>query len=431
MQKTDEWDEHDKFKELCALAQCKALNFREQIALDRHLKLCASCRSIYDEYCAISEQGMAVLLADDDIAAEANRWDSRATRESLMDSILKPRRERARVIKLGSSKSHSQSAWISSRKAWVLVSLAACAVMAVTVGAYRLGERSNVLMPHSPAELVVKKQVPEAPKASSGNVLTAQAAQIARLERQIADEREQVAQLREASSVAQQRVNELQAASGQEDASLQQLTAQRDQLANRLAESEKAYEILKSDYSNLRAEHNRYLLQAAAMESDMQDLQAKNRDQAQRLKDDEQYLAADRDIRELMGARKLYIADVFDVDSESRTRKPFGRVFYTQNKSLLFYAYDLEHQPGVQNTSVFQVWGQRDAESNGDAKPMNLGILYMDSESNRRWVLRSDDPRQLSEIDAVFVTVEPHGGSQKPTGKPLLYALLRKEANHP
>jgi hypothetical protein len=167
------------------------------------------------------------------------------------------------------------------------------------------------------------------------------------------------------------------------------------------------------------------------METEVEDMQTKNQDQERRLNDDEKLLAADRDIRELMGARKLYIADVFDVDSESHTRKPFGRVFYTQDKSLLFYAYDLEHKPGVQNTSVFQVWGQRDGESNSESKPMNLGILYMDSESNRRWVLRSEDPRQLAEIDAVFVTVEPHGGSQKPTGKPLLYALLRKEANHP
>jgi hypothetical protein len=55
----------------------------------------------------------------------------------------------------------------------------------------------------------------------------------------------------------------------------------------------------------------------------------------------------------------------------------------------------------------------------------------MDSESNRRWVLKINDPKQLAEIDAVFVTIEPRGGSQKPTGKPFLYALLRKEANHP
>jgi hypothetical protein len=65
------------------------------------------------------------------------------------------------------------------------------------------------------------------------------------------------------------------------------------------------------------------------------------------------------------------------------------------------------------------------------ASPTNLGILYMDNESNRRWMMRFDDPRRLAEIDAVFVTVEPHGGSQKPTSKPFLYALLRSEANHP
>src|SRR3974390_1910418 len=117
-----------------------------------------------------------------------------------------------------------------------------------------------------------------------------------------------------------------------------------------------------------------------------------------------------------MEARKLYIADVFYVDSGSRTRKPFGRVFYTQNKSLVFYAFDLDRQPGVKNASAFQVWGQRDAEEQN--RGTNLGILYMDSESNRRWVLKIDDPKQLAEIDAVFVTIEPRGGSQKPTGKP-------------
>jgi hypothetical protein len=62
---------------------------------------------------------------------------------------------------------------------------------------------------------------------------------------------------------------------------------------------------------------------------------------------------------------------------------------------------------------------------------MSLGVLYLDSESNRRWGLRLDDAKQLAEIDAVFVTVEPHVGNPKPTGKPSLYALLLKEANHP
>jgi hypothetical protein len=132
-----------------------------------------------------------------------------------------------------------------------------------------------------------------------------------------------------------------------------------------------------------------------------------------------------------MSARNLYIADVFDVDSSSRTRKPFGRIFYTQGKSLLFYAFDLDRQPRVKETSTFQAWGQKETVQGETARPLDLGILYLDSESNRRWVLRFDDPQTLAEIDAVFVTVEPRGGSRKPTGRPFLFAMLRKEANHP
>ena len=191
-----------------------------------------------------------------------------------------------------------------------------------------------------------------------------------------------------------------------------------------------AYEDGQKELATIQNERDKALLQLASFESSIDELRAANHDQERRLKDDEQYLAADRDIRELMGARKLYIADVFDVDSGSRTRKPFGRVFYTENKSLIFYAFDLDREPGIKN-ATFQVWGEKDAAQGEKAHPLNLGILYMDSESNRRWVLRFDDPKQLAEIDAVFVTVEPHGGSRKPTSKPFLYALLRKEANHP
>jgi len=209
------------------------------------------------------------------------------------------------------------------------------------------------------------------------------------------------------------------------------VSRQRDNLRMQLQQAEQSYQSEQVELATLRSEHDRTLLKVATLESKIDDLAASNHELERRLTDDDQFLASDRDIRELMGARKLYIADVFDVDSRSRTRKPFGRVFYTQNKSLIFYAFDLDREPGVKNASIFQVWGQKDSELTGKQRATNLGILYMDSETNRRWVLRLDDPKQLAEIDAVFVTVEPHGGSPKPTGKPLLYALLRKEANHP
>jgi len=40
----------------------------------------------------------------------------------------------------------------------------------------------------------------------------------------------------------------------------------------------------------------------------------------------QELLAHDRDIRELMGARDLYIAEVFDVAKNGATQKSYGRV---------------------------------------------------------------------------------------------------------
>jgi len=62
---------------------------------------------------------------------------------------------------------------------------------------------------------------------------------------------------------------------------------------------------------------------------------------------------------------------------------------------------------------------------------LNLGVMYVDNSSNKRWVLRFDDPKALEEINAVFVTVEPNGGSRVPRGQQVLFAYLKEEPNHP
>ena len=134
----------------------------------------------------------------------------------------------------------------------------------------------------------------------------------------------------------------------------------------------------------------------------------------------QELLAHDRDIRDLMGARDLYVAEVYDVERTGETKKPYGRVFYTKGKSLIFYAYDLDQQPGVKNASTFQAWGRRGPDWQ---QALNLGIFYVDNSSNKRWVLRFDDPKALAKIDAVFVTVEPNGGSQRPSKKPSVVCL--------
>jgi anti-sigma-K factor RskA len=432
MHESEPVNDHQKFKELAALAHARGLTVSERIELKRHLQLCEACRTISGEYALLGSQGMAFLAADCGHVSEAEAWDYRGAKEELFSRIRESEPSEA-VLAL--QPRAGRAFWPRNWGArWIAATATACLLAGVGTGAYQLGSRRQagrarisavVSLAPSPLQQLASE------KKTADDLLVAQTAQISRLQKQILDEQRDLAGLRAALRVVENHSSELSTANSRGETQYRQVSEQRDSLAAQVRDAEKAYQNLQLEFTSLRAEHDRALLHTASLESKIDELSAATRDQDRRLKDNEQYLASDRDIRELMGARKLYIADVFDVDSGSRTRKPFGRVFYTQNKSLIFYAFDLDHQPGVKNASAFQVWGQRDAELSVKSHPMNLGILYMDSESNRRWVLRWDDPKQLAEIDAVFVTVEPHGGSQKPTGKPFLYALLRKEANHP
>jgi hypothetical protein len=433
MNKNERLDDHQKFKELAALAQRGALSDHERLQLNRHLRVCDSCQQAYAEYALISAKGMPFLAAayrQDDEGLDWLDWDDRAVRSKLL--------ARVRGVEQSSSAGPKASEVLRMRgpffprtmaTRWA-VPIAASVLVAAALGAYRLGDHTRFVREQGQAALAVSHFRPVSEKMTTDDV-AAQAAQISRLQLHLSSDQQEVARLRDALHASEVRTTALSTAKTAQEEEFRRMSEQRDKLASQLHDAEQAYQIVQAELTTLRAEHDRVLLRTTSLQGKVDELTVSVNDQERRLKDDEQYLSSDRDIRELMGARKLYIADVFDVDSGSRTRKPFGRVFYTQSKSLIFYAFDLDRQPGVKTASAFQVWGQRDAESDEKNRAMNLGILYMDSESNRRWVLRLDDPKQLAEIDAVFVTVEPHGGSQNPTGKPFLYALLRREANHP
>ena len=169
-------------------------------------------------------------------------------------------------------------------------------------------------------------------------------------------------------------------------------------------------------------------VQLAALEAKVRELTDAMHQRDQDVAHDHELLDHDRDIRDLMGARDLYIAEVYDVAKTGDTQKPFGRVFYTKGKSLIFYAYDLDQQPGIKSASTFQAWGRRGPDRQ---QAVNLGILYQDNANKKRWVVKSNDPKTLAHIDGVFVTMEPRGGSSHPSGTPLLFTYLRIEPNHP
>jgi uncharacterized protein YdcH (DUF465 family) len=431
MHKNGRFEEHERFKELGALAhggECSKSELRE---LKSHLRSCNLCRDASDEYSLIVREGLPFLAANPNYTPETESWNQNSSWNRLRSRVREAGQLEFSRRSIPESGKGFPSFWFGPMPEWTVPAAVAVVLIAVAAGAYRLGSSALINPALQRPAPSARLQEADIQRNSIAVALASQAEQLWQSREKVSKSQQEIARLRTALQVAEDQSSKLLSGIGARDNQYRKLLEQRDKLASELREAEEGSQKAQAELTSLRDERERTLSQTVALETKIHELTAGTRDQERRLQDDEQYLASDRDIRELMGARKLYIADVFDVDSGSRTRKPFGRVFYTQNKSLIFYAFDLDHEPGVKNASAFQVWGQRDAEAGEKPHAMNLGIMFMDSESNRRWVLRLDDPKHLAEIDAVFVTVEPHGGSQKPTGKPFLYALLRKEANHP
>jgi hypothetical protein len=199
-------------------------------------------------------------------------------------------------------------------------------------------------------------------------------------------------------------------------------------LTEKLLAAQASLEKAQVELNALRQERSLVQSRAENLEAQIRELHGQLRDREQEVGKQQELLAHDRDIRDLMGARDLYIAEVYDVAKDGRTQKSYGRVFYTKGKSLVFYAYDLDQQIDIKNAATFQAWGSRGPDRQ---QATSLGVFYEDNLAKKRWVLKFDDPKRLEQIDAVFVTVEPNGGSRKPSGRPLLFAYLKVDPNHP
>lgn len=185
---------------------------------------------------------------------------------------------------------------------------------------------------------------------------------------------------------------------------------------------------LNDEIRSLRNVRSNDLTTMAAQEHQVKELSDRLREQTEALNRERRLLAADRDIRELMTARNLHIVDVYDVDEKGKTKRTFGRAFYTEGRSLIFYAFDLEDTRITKANYSLQAWGYQQST---ERSVQSLGIFYVDDQKKNRWALKFDDPAVLAQIDSVFVTIEPPGGSKRPSGEKLLYAYLKNQPNHP
>jgi hypothetical protein len=159
-----------------------------------------------------------------------------------------------------------------------------------------------------------------------------------------------------------------------------------------------------------------------------EDLAAKLDTTEEELRRQNDLKSAKLELGDLVAARNLHIVDVYDADSNGKRQRSFGRVFYIEGKSLVFYAYDLDAPGQFKANMVFHVWGEK---AGVREVAHSLGILHKD-DGQSRWAMTFDDPRVLVKINSVFVTTEVASKQyNEPHGKKVLYAYWGNQPNHP
>jgi phage repressor protein C with HTH and peptisase S24 domain len=428
---------HEEFLKLCAAATAGELNPGEQAKLEAHLAECAECRLAMQEYEIASRHGRTALASEltQEKAKTDNSWSVEKAEEAFFKR-LDQEAGRDQGISGARGQRFTYRPWqIRWREVWMPFAAAVLLALALSIAAYRTGIQRGT---------EVARSTPEGPKGTASSFeeqasdagheraqlmakLTEEDKVITDLRRQLSEQQKEVSALKAAASVGHSVLNGQQPSKDSNGAA-----ARRE---GELAASQTKLEELQKTIDTLTVEREELTARFATLQEKVGELnqlvgdRERERDEKQEeVARQQDLLERDRDIRELMGARELYVAEVHDVSSSGQTNKTYGRVFYTKGKRLVFYAYDLDAQPGVKNASTFQAWGRRGPDQQ---QVLNLGIFYEDNISKKRWVLKTNDPKTLDDIDAVFVTVEPNGGSRRPSGKPLLFAYLRLSPNHP
>ena len=434
---------HDEFLELCAASTTGELSHDERERLRQHLAVCASCREALRQYESIVSDVIPAIAGSEAPKTEsaADDWSQEKAEKALLDRLSR-HQEGVKTDQPDhpNGSSHfphrilpfsSESTW---RNVWMLYAAGILLCVAVGFFAYRVGmHRAAEVVKAPPAQ--PSQQEPSPAQASleeqlsdAGHARAVTHVEIAQRDKTIVDLRRQLA--REAAQINDLKTEQTQIegnlAAG--DQTRQDLSEQKAELAQKLELAENNSHSLEEKLDSLAQQSVQDAARAKSSEATVHELTDQLQEQRAAVEQRDEMLAKDRDIRELMGARDLYMTEIYDVAGTGETRKPYGRLFYTRGKSLIFYAYDLDEQTGLKRAATYQAWGRRGPDVQ---HAINLGVFYEDNVTKKRWILKCNDPKTLAQIDGVFVTVEPKGGSHKPTSKRLLFASLKIEPNHP
>jgi len=441
-------DIHEKYENLCPLAVIGELSEGEQAMWDAHVIECPSCRAEFDEYTDLLHDKLMLIRPPSIRSKKFSPSDQRelflssAENRGFIFSDTRTTNTPKRCVSSFAFRRHPRLALAA-----LLIFFAAIGTLSYLViqttkrnraltlelaeskrdrsslerRVEQLSKSELAALPQSrdqiPLEPVVRKaQMDQKDSANQYNQL---ALNDARAENETLLSRYNALQ------------TELETARKQLDALKNEANARQissTNLETELKAAQSNLAKLNEEIGSLQNGRSNDLSTMSAQDAQVKELSDRLRDQNETLNRERKLLAADRDIRELMTARNLHIIDVYDVDEKGKSKRTFGRAFYTEGRSLIFYAFDLDDTRITKANYSLQAWGYQQSTARS---VQSLGIFYVDDQKKNRWALKFDDPAVLAQIDSVFVTIEPPGGSKKPRGERLLYAYLKNQPNHP
>jgi hypothetical protein len=421
---------HEHFEKLCSFAALGEVSPEEMAELQEHLRRCAQCKTSLADFSSIT----------DDRLPFADRAQFRPSPGVTPDGLRNLRESTLRRVAdqglhISPEATHGPNSRFPSLREWldelnwsirarlprIAMSAALLAIVAIGFGLVRHDreqrqetDRLQKDLRHTQmAEATIEQHLREAEQLHSDS-----APEFARLEKELSVAKQRTAQLEDEH---RKDINAIQRL----ESRVAELTSDKSALAQHAGSADSELTKVRQDLEQMRTAVSNKEAQLVAQQYRVSELSDQLESQKAALDREQQLLAAGRDIRDVMTARNLHIIDVHDQDAHGESR-PFGRIFLTEGKRLIFYAYDLD-TVRAKNAS-FQAWGQR---TDGGKTTVNMRIFYIDDQKQSRWALKVEDPNLLKTIDSVFVTVEPSGGTKKPSGKKLMYAYLRNPINHP
>jgi predicted nucleic acid-binding Zn-ribbon protein len=440
---------HGRYEEMCALAVTAQLGGKEMSELNAHISSCDSCREFLWSLGQVSVQVMPLLAENGAPAADIvppdgmrDRFLSRIASEELVNEINGGARQYPFLLKelpsstIGKAQGGEQARNVEpivsqpeSRPFWLLSRAAAAMALCVIVGiaGFYAGVWRGKHTPQQPTQVQARSIVE-----SVGNSLASDANRLSQLAREKSELESALVRLKQELSTSQ----------SEKQSSSDELTTAKDKLAALTIQAKDASERSSAELQDAQNKVATLQNRAEALSERLAESEVKlgiqkqmSEDLAAKLDTTEEELRRQNDLKsaklelgDLVAARNLHIVDVYDADSNGKRQRSFGRVFYIEGKSLVFYAYDLDAPGQFKANMVFHVWGEK---AGVKEVAHSLGILHKD-DGQSRWAMTFDDPRILVKINSVFVTTEVASKQyNEPHGKKVLYAYWGSQPNHP